>query len=207
MTYNNYRPSQTPIPAVINLIIINFLVFLCQYLFDGRLFITQRFALYGLADSHFKPYQLITHMFMHGGWAHLLFNMYALWLFGSMLERNWGSKRFIIFYLLSGLGAAFAQILLMPDSVAVGASGAIMGLLAAFAYTYPNVQFFIIPFPFAIKAKWIVVVYVLIDLFGGVSTIRSATGGDGIAHFAHLGGLVTGFLLMIFWISKLNKRY
>ncbi|MCO5284833.1 MAG: rhomboid family intramembrane serine protease [Chitinophagaceae bacterium] len=207
MTYNSYRPSQTPIPVVINLIIVNCLIFLCQYLFDDKFYITARFALYGMEDPNFRPYQLITHMFLHGGWAHLLFNMYALWLFGSMLERNWGPKVFIIFYLLSGLGAAFAQILLIPGSVAVGASGAIMGLLAAFAYTYPNVQFFIIPFPFAIKAKWIVVVYVLIDLFGGMSSIRSATGGDGIAHFAHLGGLATGFLLMIFWISKRSRRY
>jgi membrane associated rhomboid family serine protease len=140
-------------------------------------------------------------MFAHANFLHILFNMYALWLFGSMLERTWGPAKFLIFYLVCGLGAAVTQLLFVPGGAALGASGAVMGLMAAFAYTYPNMEFFIIPFPFAIKAKWLVVGYAAIDLFGGIS------GSGGIAHFAHLGGLVTGFILMIFWISKRRRGY
>lgn len=203
MSYYSHRPSQTSIPVVINIIIINVLVFLAQMAFDHNTgWLTNRLALWHPSTGNFRFYELITHMFTHAGWAHIIFNMYALWLFGSMLERNWGGVKFLIFYLLCGLGAAVAQLYILPSGIpAVGASGAVMGLLAAFAYTYPNVQFFIIPFPFAIKAKWIVVAYAAIDLLGGIS------GGDGIAHFAHLGGMATGFLLMIFWISKPAKKY
>lgn len=203
MSYNSYRPSNSTTPVVLNLIIINVLVFLAQMAFDGNTgFLTNRLALWHPATGNFRPYELVTHMFTHAGWLHILFNMYALWLFGAMLERNWGAMKFLIFYLACGLGAAVAQLFLVPPGPpAVGASGAVMGLLAAFAYTYPNIQFYIIPFPFAIKAKWIVVAYAAIDLFGGIS------GTDGIAHFAHLGGMATGFLLMIFWISKRRKRY
>lgn len=202
MSYNSYRPTQSSTPAVINLIIINGLIFLAQQLSGGeRGGLTGWLALKGPATGAFSPYELVTHMFAHANWMHILFNMYALWLFGSMLERNWGATKFLIFYFACGLGAAFAQILLVPDSVAIGASGAIMGLLGAFAYTYPNVEFFIIPFPFAIKAKWLAVIYAGIDLFGGLS------GGGGIAHFAHLGGLVTGLILMFFWLGKRRRRY
>lgn len=208
MSYNSYRSPHTSIPVVVNLIIINTLIFLCESLFSRQIDLVGTFALYGLNSPFFHIYQLVTHMFLHGGWLHLLFNMYALWLFGAMLERNWGGKIFLIFYLISGLGAAFTQILLVPNSMVIGASGAIMGLLAAFVYTYPNVEFFMIPFPFPIKAKWMVVGYLAIDLFGGFSDFRSGpTGGDGVAHFAHLGGFATGFLLMIFWISKRRGRY
>lgn len=204
MGYNRYGHSRSSIPVVINLILINALVFLLQQAQGGvNGWLTGMLALWHPMTGNFAFYQLITHMFTHAGWAHLLFNMYALWLFGSMLERNWGTARFLIFYLLCGLGAAFAQLFVAPSPVpAVGASGAVMGLLAAFAYTYPNVQFFIIPLPFAIRAKWLVVIYVAIDLFGGMGVART-----GIAHFAHLGGLATGFLLMILWISKQKKRY
>lgn len=202
MAFNSYRPSQSSTPVVINLIIINALVFFAQMAFDGQTeWLTSRLALWSFNSGLFRPYELITHMFAHAGWMHILFNMYALWLFGSMLERNWGPARFLIFYLVCGFGAALAQLFLVPSGAAIGASGAVMGLLAAFAYTYPNVQFFIIPFPFAIRAKWIVVIYVAIDLFGGLSQT------SGVAHFAHLGGLATGFILMIFWISKRRNRY
>lgn len=202
MSYSRYRPSGSLNSVVINLIIINGLVFLAQLSFDGHTaWLTNRLALWSPRTGNFKPYELITHMFAHAGWMHILFNMYALWLFGTMLERIWGAKKFLIFYLACGLGAAIAEIIFVPTGAAIGASGAVMGLLAAFAYTYPNMEFYIIPFPFAIKAKWIAVIYAGIDLFGGLS------GGGGIAHFAHLGGLVTGFLLMIFWISKRRPRY
>lgn len=202
MSYNSYRPSQTSTPVVLNLIIINALVFVSQLAFDGRTgALTNWLALYSPGTGFFSPYQLITHMFAHANFLHILFNMYALWLFGSMLERSWGHVKFLIFYLVCGLGAAAAQILFVPNGAAIGASGAVMGLLAAFAYTYPNVQFYILPLPFAIKAKWLVVIYVAFDLFGGIS------GGDGVAHFAHLGGLATGFLLMILWIRRNRQHY
>ncbi|MEO7801491.1 MAG: rhomboid family intramembrane serine protease, partial [Ginsengibacter sp.] len=133
---------------------------------------------------------------------HILFNMYALWMFGRVLERVWGPKRFLIFYLICGLAASVAQLFTMGvNGSAVGASGAIMGLLAGFAYLFPDTQFYILPLPFPIKAKFMVIIYAAIDLFGGFSRMA----GDNIAHFAHLGGLVMGFILVIIW-NKTNKK-
>jgi membrane associated rhomboid family serine protease len=202
MAYNNYGNSfQRTTPVVLNLIIINVLVFLVQMIFDGEdKIITGTLALYPYNSGLFKPYQLVSHLFTHGGLPHILFNMYALWMFGTALERAWGPKRFLIFYLICGLGAACAQLFL-TDSAAVGASGAIMGLLAGFAYLFPNTEFFIIPIPFPIKAKYMVAIYAAIDLFGGFHP----GGADNIAHFAHLGGLVMGFILVLFW-NKTNKK-
>jgi membrane associated rhomboid family serine protease len=202
MAYNNYGNSfQRSSPVVLNLIIINALVFLVQMIFDGEdKIITGTLALYPYNSGLFKPYQLVSHLFTHGSLIHILFNMYALWMFGTALERAWGPKRFLIFYLVCGLGAACAQLFL-SDSPAVGASGAIMGLLAGFAYLFPNTEFFIIPIPFPIKAKYMVAIYAAIDLFGGFHP----GGADNIAHFAHLGGLVMGFILVLFW-NKTNKK-
>ncbi len=199
MAYNNYRPAQKIPPIVLNLIIINAIVFLAQLVFDSTWQLTDRIALYPYNSGFFEPYQLVTHMFAHGGWLHIIFNMYALWLFGSVLERIWGPKKFLIFYLLCGLGAGLTQMLFVSTGAAIGASGAIMGLLAGFAYTFPNTEFFIIPIPFPIKAKWMAAIYACIDLFGGFS------GGDGIAHFAHLGGLAMGLILVIIW-NKTDKK-
>lgn len=199
MSYNNYRPSRSIPPIVLNLIIINAIVFVAQLALDSTFFLTERFGLYSYDDPRFEPYQIVTHMFLHGGFLHILFNMYALWLFGAALERIWGPKRFLIFYFVCGLAAGVAEMLFVNGGPAIGASGAIMGLLAAFAYTFPNTEFFIIPFPFPIKAKWMAAIYAGIDLFGGFA------GGDNIAHFAHLGGLVMGFILVIIW-NKTNKK-
>lgn len=191
---------QRTTPVVLNLIIINALVFMGQSFFDGADGkITTLLALWPLGKGMFEPYQLVTHMFTHGGLGHILFNMFALWSFGSMLERVWGPKRFLIFYLACGLAAGIAQLFL-SDAPAVGASGAIMGLLAAFAYLFPNTQLIIFPFPVPVKAKWAIMVIAAIDLFGGVYPT-----GSNIAHFAHLGGLVMGLLLVIIW-NKTNKR-
>jgi membrane associated rhomboid family serine protease len=201
MAFNNNgnRLQQIP-PVVLNLIIINVIVFAAQLLLDSSLDITDLFALYPYNSGFFKPYQLVTHMFSHGGFLHIIFNMYALWMFGSVLEKVWGPKRFLIFYLICGLAAGFTQLFL-SDSPAIGASGAIMGLLAGFAYLFPNTEFFIIPFPFPIKAKYMVAIYAAIDLFGGVNPGKS----DNIAHYAHLGGLIMGFILVIIW-NKTNKK-
>jgi membrane associated rhomboid family serine protease len=193
---------QKTTPIVLNLIIINALVFVAQMVLDKTSGLTGYIALYSYQSELFRPYQLVTHMFAHGGFMHILFNLYALWMFGSVLERVWGPKKFLIFYLVCGLAAGLAQMFTMDlMGSAVGASGAIMGLLAAFAYLFPNVQFYILPFPFPIKAKFMVAIYAAIDLFGGLHPGAS----DNIAHFAHLGGLVMGFILVIIW-GKPDKQ-
>jgi membrane associated rhomboid family serine protease len=207
MAYNNYGNSfQRTTPVVLNLIIINALVWIAQIFLDKTWGLTDKIALFPYNSGLFKPYQLVTHMFAHASYDfrgivffHILFNMYALWMFGTALEKVWGPKKFLFFYIICGLAAAVAQ-LFFSSSPAVGASGAIMGLLAAFAYLFPNTEFFIIPLPFPIKAKYMVAVYAAIDLFGGLN--KSA---DNVAHFAHLGGLVMGFILVIFW-NKTNKK-
>ncbi len=198
--YGNSMQKSTPI--VLNLIIINALVFVAQMVLDKTMSFTTWLALRSYDSGFFEPYQLVTHMFMHGGFFHILFNMYALWMFGSVLERVWGPKRFLIFYFVCGLAAGIAQIFAMDvNGMAVGASGAVMGLLAAFAYLFPNTEFFILPFPFPIKAKYMVAIYAAIDLFGGLHPGAA----DNIAHFAHLGGMVMGFILVIIW-GKTNKK-
>ena len=193
---------QKTTPVVLNLIIINAIVFVAQLVLDKTMPFTDMIALYPYYSGFFKPYQLVTYMFAHdpGNFFHILFNMYALWMFGSVLERVWGPKRFFVFYFVCGLASGVAQMML-TNSPAVGASGAIMGLLAAFAYLFPNTEFYILPFPFPIKAKYMVAIYAAIDLFGGIHPGRA----DTVAHFAHLGGLVMGFILVIIW-NKTNKK-
>lgn len=212
MAYNSYRPSQSSTPVVLNLIIINAIVYVAQMAFDksgvdvtgGNEFgwLTSRIGLWSIDTGLFKPYQLVTHMFAHGGFFHILFNMYALWLFGAALERMWGPKKFLIFYLICGLAAGVTEMFLVPIGFAIGASGAVMGLLAAFAYSFPNVQFYILPLPFPIKAKYLAVIYAAIDLFGQFSGY-----GGNVAHFAHLGGLVMGFILCIIWKKTGKSNY
>lgn len=207
MAFNNYgNRYQRTTPVVLNLIIINALVYFVQAMFDGpptdnilNKKITREIALFPFQTEYFEPYQLVTHMFAHGGFFHLLFNMFVLWMFGTMLERVWGPKRFFIFYFACGLAAGVAHLLL-EFSPAVGASGAIMGLFAAFAYLFPNTELIIFPIPVPIKAKYAVAIMAAIDLFGGVYPA-----GSNIAHFAHLGGLVMGFILVLIW-NKSNKK-
>jgi membrane associated rhomboid family serine protease len=202
MAYNNSGNSfQRTTPVVLNLIIINALVFLAQYFLDSSVGITGYVALFPYGSPFFSPYQLATYMFAHGGFMHIIFNMYALWIFGTTLERVWGPKRFLVFYLVCGLAAGITQLFIMKEGYTVGASGAIMGLLAGFAYLFPNTEFFILPIPFPIKAKYMVAIYAAIDLFGGISPSTT----DNTAHYAHLGGLVMGFILVIAW-NKTNKK-
>lgn len=202
MAFNNYGNSfQRTTPVVLNLIIINALVFFVQSMFDGpEEMISQKIALFPYNTPYFKPYQIVTFMFAHGGFFHLLFNMFALWMFGTMLERVWGPKRFLIFYLACGLASGVAHLIL-ENNPAVGASGAIMGLFAAFAYLFPNTELIIFPIPVPVKAKYAVALLAAFDLFGGV---YPAAGGN-IAHFAHLGGLAMGFILVLIW-NKTNKQ-
>jgi membrane associated rhomboid family serine protease len=133
--------------------------------------------------------------------------MFALWMFGKVLENVWGAKRFLFFYLACGVGAAVAHLAVQyftgGYSAAVGASGAVMGILVGFAYLFPNTELFIMFIPFPIKAKWAVIGYVVIDLFFGIGNFS----GDNIAHFAHLGGAITGFILVLIWNKTGRKRF
>lgn len=141
---------------------------------------------------------------MHGNFTHILFNMFGVWMFGSRLEQVWGAKRYINFYLLTGLGAALLHTLVLtyeinaglasPDMPTVGASGALFGILVGFAMYWPNTELFIMFIPIPVKAKWVVIGYAAFELFMGVSGYQS-----GIAHFAHLGGALVGFLLVKYW--------
>jgi membrane associated rhomboid family serine protease len=277
-----FRPGNFQIlPFIIkNLLIINGLVFLAQTTFDGGAtdggiavgYMANTFALHHILSPLFQPWQLFTHMFMHGSFIHLLGNMFVLWMFGSVLENLWGPKRFLIFYLLCGFGAALLhlgalfyenyhlladynafkqgptlqQYLKMlesysmdagydgqpayrigraweaePNSIqmaeqammmvshyvnsalsqpTLGASGAVFGCLAAFAYLFPNTYiylYFFVP----IKAKWFVLIYIVFELTMAINN----SAGDNIARWAHLGGALVGFLLVYFW-NKTNRR-
>jgi membrane associated rhomboid family serine protease len=208
------RPDSFP-PVVKNLVIINVLVFLAQQFMGDQislpgaepLGLTGVLALWPIGSDFFRPYQVVTHMFAHGSIGHIFFNMLVLWMFGRVLENIWGGKRFLIFYLASGLGAAAlhlgVQYFNHGFSFAVGASGAIMGVMAAFAFLFPNTELFIMFIPIPVKAKWAVLGYVAVDLFSGISSIR----GDNIAHFAHLGGAITGFIIVLIWNRNRRRFY
>jgi membrane associated rhomboid family serine protease len=230
------RVSNTP-PVVKNLIIINVVMLLGLFLFQQffNLNLNAILGLFYFQSPMFKPWQLVTHMFMHGGLWHIFFNMWALWIFGKTLESVWGSKRFLVYYLVTGLGAAFFHMLVnyiqfAPEISAlkaaysvdrinmallneilqpgnqfyslgrelirptVGASGAVYGVLLAFGMLFPNTPLFIIPIPFPIKAKWLVIGFGALELYLGITR----TGGS-IAHFAHLGGMIFGFILIKYW--------
>ena len=226
MANYSFGGGQSLPPIVKNLLIINVLAFLAQMVFENSgVPVNDLFALHHYKAEVFRPYQVVTHMFMHGGIFHLLFNMFALFMFGATVERIWGPKRFLIFYLACGLGAALVQMIsyaydfreidsqvLSPDAyikyqrilaayATVGASGAIMGVLAAFGFLFPNTQLIIFPIPIPIKAKWAIAGLLAIDIFGGFAKVP----GDNIAHFAHLGGALTGIILVLIW-NKTNRK-
>jgi len=220
------RPGRFQVlPVVIkNLIIINALVWLAQ-ITVGRdlLSIEDLFALHHFSSVHYHFWQFITYMFLHSSdsFFHILFNMFALWMFGSTLENLWGPAKFLSFYLVCGLGAGLTQAIALTYDISqynamfeagqlgaselfalinvstLGASGAVMGIFAAFAYTFPNSQMIILPIPFPIKAKWALLGLGILDVLGGISSESS-----GIAHFAHLGGAAVGIIIVMIW----NKR-
>ena len=211
--YENTRPPfWQSIPTVTrNLLLINIVVFVATFIDDTLLhddYMYRMFALFYPASPFFRIWQPLTHMFMHGGFWHLFFNMYTLLMFGAPVERAIGERKFLIFYFICGFGAMAlhwgvqwcqlhlaagmaADILSIPT---VGASGAIYGLLIAFAMLYPDATLVLLFPPIPLKAKW----WVLI--FAGIEVVTGITGTmDGIAHFAHLGGMLIGFLLMLYW--------
>ena len=227
--FRYYRPDSFP-PIVKNLIIINVLVWIAQLSLDSTMGITEKLMMYPIQHHAFQPYQIATHMFAHAPFPalyHILFNMFGLWMFGRVLENVWGPKRFLLFYLACGVGAAAlhlgiqyyrweeAEALLAAGNTteaislassigpALGASGAIMGIFAAFGYLFPNTELYIMFIPVPIKAKWAVIGLAAIDIFGGVANLS----GDNIAHFAHLGGALTGFIMVLIWNKSNRKRF
>lgn len=211
-------------PITKNLLIINTICFLAFQVLSGRgVNLNDIFGLHYIQAADFRIYQLVTYMFMHATFMHLFFNMFALWMFGGIIERTFGQRRFLLFYFVCGLGAAFCQELsqaamlysviaeqggtmadmfslsqadrLMLNSMTtVGASGSIYGILLAFGVTYPEERMFIFPLPVPVKAKWFVCGYVVIELFMALSQR-----GDGVAHVAHLGGMLFGYTLIKAW--------
>lgn len=242
MNYNNqYSPGPfAGLPVVTkNIIIINVIMYLATLAFETvNIDLVKLFGLhYYLADD-FKPHQFITYIFMHGGFSHILFNLLGVYIFGQVLEQVWGPKRYLIFYILTGLGAALAQYIIMHfeitevldifnqhinsrnldtsqraefinqkyeylnKHVIIGASGSLFGLLGGFGMLFPNRElylYFFIP----IKAKWLVILYGGFEIFSGLQNNPT----DNVAHFAHIGGLLVGIALVLFWRKDRNHFY
>lgn len=198
------RPERFP-PVVKNLIIVNVLIWIAQLSLDSQLDITNRGALWPVSTPMFRPYQLVTTMFLHGPFFHILFNMFMLYSFGRILENVWGGKKLLIYYMACGIGASATHLIMQEImggyAPAIGASGAIMGVMVAFAYLFPNTELMIFPLPIPIKAKWVVMGYVALDLFGGFGQVQ----GDNTAHFAHIGGALVGFIILLIW-NKTNRK-
>ena len=187
-----------PLPPVTQaLLLINVALFSIDYLLQGLL--THWFALYPLGGD-FMPYQVVTYAFLHGSIGHLFFNMLGLWMFGAELERLWGAKRYLQLYFASILTAALAQLgvgLLLGGAPTVGASGALFGLLLGFGMMFPNRTIMPLFPPIPMKAK------VFVAIFGGLELLFGVTGTvEGVAHFAHLGGMLGGFLLIRYWQGR-----
>ena len=237
-----FRPTGFRIlpPVVKNLLIINTLFFLGTMAFSSRIDLDQYLGLHYFTSPMFRPHQLVTYMFMHGGFTHILFNMFALWMFGNVLENVWGPKRFLIYYMVTGIGAGLIQLLvlyfrissiestldpqiismvqekgydllmegknyadpvigklnLLINTTTIGASGAVFGILLAFGMMFPNSLIYVY-FAIPVKAKYFVMIYGAIELFSGVSGAA-----DNVAHFAHLGGMIFGFLLLLYWKKR-----
>ena len=202
------RYFQTP-PVVKNLIIINVRVYMATALLPLGNEIIRFCALWFGASpfGEFHSYQFVTYMFLHASVEHIFFNMFALWMFGRTLEYELGSKRFLIYYMVCGVGAALIQLATayltgeMPIQL-VGASGAVMGLLLAFGVMHPNAVIMLLIPPIPMKAKWFVVIYGVIELFLGWTGF-----GGNVAHFAHVGGMLWGLLLLQWWKRNGTIRF
>ena len=191
---------KTP-PVVKNLIIINILVYMAMEMLPIGNAIYRYGALwFNMGWDMFHSYQYVTYMFLHADFEHVFFNMFSLWMFGRTLEYELGSKRFLTFYMVCGVGAALIQVgvaaLLKESMVLLGASGATMGLLMAFGVMHPNAVLMLLFPPIPMKAKWFVLILAAIELFLGWR------GQGNVAHFAHVGGMLWGFLLLWWWKRK-----
>ena len=212
-------------PVTKNLLIINVLCYF-GYIVAQKygIDLNDTLGLHFFLASDFNLAQLVTYMFMHANFQHIFFNMFAVWMFGRTLEHVLGAKRFITYYMICGIGAGLVQELVQSIQYAmelshydnvdtglsiipmaeflnmmttVGASGAVYGILLAFGMLFPETRMFVFPLPFPIKAKFFVIGYAVIELFSGFGS-----SGDGVAHFAHLGGMIFGFLLIMYWRKK-----
>lgn len=238
--------NQIP-PITKNLLIINVLMFFGTIVADGYgIDLARYLGLHFVLSDHFNLAQLFTYMFMHGGLTHLFFNMFALWMFGRILEQVWGPKRFLTYYIVCGVGAGIIQELVvgiqyylatsgMPaeavdivlreganalmqgknyvngemaslnfivNGLTVGASGAIYGILLGFGLLFPNEKMFVFPLPFPIPAKYFVIGYAVIELLLGIANNPT----DNVAHFAHLGGMIFGYILIMYWRNQIRRR-
>jgi membrane associated rhomboid family serine protease len=222
-------------PVLKNLLIINILCFLpslyYSHGFSGSADpVGEHFGVYYFNSPMFRPWQLISYMFLHGGWEHILFNMFALYSFGAILEYTMSSKKFLAFYFICGIGAVVFQMIVQAFEVhaitgqlniafpelessylqygnsaqklydifhtpMIGASGAIFGVLIAFGMIFPNAELMILFIPVPVKAKYIIPVYIIIEISMGIGQF----GGDNVAHFAHIGGAIIGFILVKMW--------
>ena len=238
-----FRPTGFRIlpPIVKNLIIINGLFFLAMIALSSMIDLADYLGLHYPVSPLFKPHQLVSYMFMHGGIGHIFFNMFALWMFGNALENVWGPKRFLIYYMVTGIGAGLLHLLviyfqvnsveakLTPDVIehvretgfailqegqnfadpligklnilynttTVGASGAVFGILLGFGMLFPNSLIYVY-FAIPVKAKYFVMIYGAIELYFGFSN----NPGDNVAHFAHLGGMIFGYFLILYWKKR-----
>lgn len=204
MSYQEFKPRQfQQIPVVVkNILIINIVLFVAKWLLADKIELDRYLDLFPIGHPYFKPHQFITYMFMHADMFHIFFNMFGLYMFGSILEGIWGPKRFINYYILCGLGAAALQlgISYFNDQITIllGASGAVFGLLVAFAMMFPNTELYLY-FAIPVKAKYLVIGYAIFELYNGFFS------HDNIAHFAHLGGLAVGVIIMLIW--RRNKTF
>ena len=215
------------IPTVTkNLLIINLIAFIATYVFQLRgIDLADIGGLHFFMASNFQLYQLVTYLFLHASFMHILSNMFGLWMFGCVIENVWGPKKFLFYYITCGIGAGLLQEIAQFGSfymtiveqvpgatfgsvltygaqyasalnawTTIGASGAVYAVILAFGMTFPNERLFIIPFPFPLKAKWFVLDYVAIEVFSALGSP-----GDGVAHTAHLGGMLFGYLMIRYW--------
>lgn len=227
-------------PVVLNLIIINALLLAVTFLFKENIDFYQLLGLHYFTSDFFGTWQFVSYMFMHGDFTHLLFNMFALWMFGSILEQVWGPKRFLTYYMITGIGAGIVQLIvayfriqsleavMTPEQIenvylhgaallqegkifkdeamaalsgvinypTVGASGSVFGILLAFGMMFPNSMIYVF-FAIPVKAKYFVMIYGAIELYMGISGTQ-----DGVAHYAHLGGMLFGFFMIRYWKKK-----
>jgi membrane associated rhomboid family serine protease len=217
--YRMGRFSMLP-PAVKNLLILNFIIWLLDLSLQTRgIDIAKWLGLHYITAENFYPWQYVTYMFLHQGFSHIFFNMFALWMFDYAIENTWGSKRFLLYYFVTGIGAGIVQTVVvgidvfaslgtfLPDMnsihlfdarainsiVTIGASGAVFGILLAFGMLFPNMYIYIY-FLLPVKAKWFVIVYGAIELLAGIGG-----SGDNVAHFAHFGGMLFGIGLILYW--------
>ncbi len=233
MSQYRQSPFANLTPVVKNLLIINIIFFIATYILQNQFDMVRWLSVFYFDSPFFRPWQVVSYMFMHAGIEHIFFNMFALFMFGPILEYSLGSKRFFNLYFICGIGAIALQWVVQAieihqligsfvvlkdttaspeviskigdiyDSPILGASGAIFGVLVAFATLYPNMEMLIFFIPIPVKAKYVISVYIIYEIY---SSIRQ-TSGDNVAHLAHIGGAIFGFILIKYWGTKRKDTF